>query len=318
MNARPMSCAEVRKQLVLYGYGEAAPAVEEQVEAHLESCGGCRAEHARHSAFLAALDERADATDPSLLIACRNELRQRVADEQTDLDRGADGGRLAGYVHGWLQSLRDFSQIHIPFRIPVGAMALVALGFFGARYTPERFGGAQASLAEPMFSNVRSVEAGASGNVEIAVDDVRRRVVSGSLQDPAIRDLLLNAVREEANPGVRVESIGALRSGADSDQVMRALVDAVTRDPDAGVRLKAVEGLKEYADNAEVRRTLAGVLVKDDNPGVRVQAIDLLTAHRDPSLVGMLQDAVEKEDNSYIRTRCRRLLESMKASVGTF
>jgi hypothetical protein len=217
-----------------------------------------------------------------------------------------------------LQSLREFSQIHIPFRIPVGAMALVAIGFFGARYAPERFGGVRAGAAEPMFSNVRSVEAGVAGNVEIAVDDVRRHVVSGSLQDPAIQSLLLSAVREEANPGVRVESIGALRSGADSDQVMHALVDAVTHDPDAGVRLKAIEGLKQYAGNADVRRTLAGVLVKDDNPGVRVQAIDLLTAHHDPSIVGMLQDAVQKEDNNYIRARCRNLLEAMKASVGTY
>jgi 3-methyladenine DNA glycosylase AlkC len=58
--------------------------------------------------------------------------------------------------------------------------------------------------------------------------------------------------------------------------------------------------------------------VKDDNPGVRVQAIDLLTAHHDPSIVGMLQDAVQKEDNNYIRARCRNLLEAMKASVGTY
>jgi HEAT repeat protein len=207
--------------------------------------------------------------------------------------------------------------MHVRFSMPVGAMALVAVGFFAARFLPDSFGGVQAGVA-PMFSSVRSVEPDGSGRIEIAVDDVRRRVVSGSLRDPAIQALLVDALRDEANPGVRVESIGALRDSGDSDQVMRALVGAVTRDPDAGVRLRAIEGLKQYATDAEVRKTLAAVLLKDDNPGVRGQAIDLLTAHHDPSIVGVLQDAVQREDNSYIRSRCRNLLQMMNASVGTY
>jgi HEAT repeats/Putative zinc-finger len=310
MKLHEISCGEVKDLLVLYGYGELTTAEEERVEAHLESCAECQAEQARQTAFLGALDRREDPLDASLLVACRSELRSRLAEEQ------AGGG---GWLGKWAHRLREFSQVHIPFRVPVGAMALVAIGFFGARIAPVQLGGVRAGAADPMFSNVRSVEAGVGGNIEIAVDDVRRRVVSGKLQDPAIQELLLNAVREEANPGVRVESIGALRSGgADSDQVMRALVDAVSHDPDAGVRLKAIEGLKQYAGSAEVRRTLATVLLKDEDAGIREQAIDLLTAHQDPSIVGALQDAVQKEDNNYIRTRCQQLLHAMKASVGTF
>ena len=87
--------------------------------------------------------------------------------------------------------------------------------------------------------------------------------------------------------------------------------------PNAGVRLKALEGLKQYAGDATVRKTLANVLLKDENAGVRVQAIDLLTAHYDDSIVGVLQDVMQREDDSYIRTRCRNLLEAMK-SVGRY
>ncbi|HYA15868.1 MAG TPA: HEAT repeat domain-containing protein [Bryobacteraceae bacterium] len=299
-----MTCAEVREQLVFYAYGEVSPAVEEQVEAHLESCPECRAERARHAAFLEALDERQDFTDPALLVACRNDLRAAI-----------QAGRAKS---GWFDWLRDVAQMHIPFRVPVGALALLAVGFFGARLVPQPFGGVEAGVAAPMFSSVRSVEPDGTGRIEIAVDDVRRRVVSGNIGDPAIQALLVSAVRDEANPGVRVESIGALGNGGESDEVMHALIGAVTRDPDAGVRLKAIEALKQYAGHADVRRTLAGVLVKDDDPGVRVQAIDLLSAHHDPSIVGILQDAVQKEDNGYIRSRCRNLLEMMNASVGTY
>ncbi len=253
------------------------------------------------------LDERVDAAEPSLLTQCRVDLRRQLASEA--VHRGG---------WGWLERLGSFSNFHIPFRMPVGAMALVAIGYFGARYTPEKFGGIRAGLMQPMFSNVQSVEPGDSGKVQIAVDEVRRRVVSGTLEDPRIQALLLSAVREEANPGVRVESIGVLKNSADSEVVKKALVDAVSHDPNAGVRLKALEGLKQYAGDVAVRKTLANVLLKDDNAGVRGQAIDLLTAHYDDSIVGVLQDVMQKEDDSYIRARCRNLLEAMKASVGTY
>ena len=49
-----------------------------------------------------------------------------------------------------------------------------------------------------------------------------------------------------------------------------------------------------------------------------MQAIELLTAHRDDALVGVLQSAVQKEDNDYVRSRCRRLLAEMRASLGTY
>jgi hypothetical protein len=263
-------------------------------------------ELSEHRSFLDVLDQREDPTEAALLTACRVDFRRQLT---------AEANRKAG---GWLERLRDFSQFHVPLRIPVGAMALVAVGWFGARYTPEKFGGIRAGLTQPMFSNVQSIVPGGSGKVQIAVDDVQRRVVTGSLEDPRIQRLLLDAVREESNPGVRVESIGALKNSADSEEVRRALIDAVSHDPNAGVRLKALEGLTPYAGDPSVRTTLAGVLLKDDNAGVRVQAIDLLTKHHDDSIVGVLQDVMQKEDDGYIRTRARDLLEGMKASVGTY
>ena len=302
-----MTCDEVVRELPMYGYGEVSADVEEQIEAHLAACASCKEELARYRSFVDVLDERSDASAPGLLTTCRADLRRQISAEAP-----------RGHGWNWLESLRGFSQLHIPFKIPVGAMALLAIGYFGARLTPEKFGGIRAGLTQPMFSNVKSVEPGESGKVEIAVDEVQRRVVSGTLQDPRIQALLLSAVREETNPGVRVESIGMLKDSADSEVVRKALIDAVSHDPNAGVRLKALEGLKQYAGDAAVRTTLANVLLKDDNAGVRGQAIDLLTVQHDDSIVGVLQDVMRKEDDDYIRARCRKLLEAMRASVGTY
>ncbi|MCU1327897.1 MAG: putative transrane anti-sigma factor [Bryobacterales bacterium] len=302
-----MNCSDVTRDIPLYCYGEVPPAVEEAIESHLAGCPTCTAELARHRAFLSALDDRAEIAAAVLLASCRARLRTAVATELA-----------TPKASNWSEALRNFWRFDIPFRVPVGALALVALGFVGARVTPERFGGMKASLAEPMFSSIRSVEPDASGRVRISVDDISRRQVSGALGDENIQRLLIEAAREENNPGVRVESIGLLKSNVDSEEVRGALLDALTRDPNPGVRLKALEGLRPYAGNVEVRKTLATVLVTDDNAGVRVQAIDLLTTHRDQSIVGALQNALQFEDNTYVRAQCERLLAEMKASVGTY
>jgi hypothetical protein len=309
-----MKCEEVVGQFPFYSYGEVSSEVEERIESHFAECADCRQAFASHRSFMEALDQREDVTAPALLTACRVDFRRQLAVETTR----KSGGWSGLFGPGWLESLRDISRVHIPLRIPVGAMALVALGWFGARYTPEKFGGIRAGLTQPMFSSVQSIEPDDSGRVQIAVDEVQRRVVTGNLAEPRIQQLLLDAVREESNPGVRVESLGILKNSADSEDVRRALIDAVSHDPNAGVRLKALEGLKQYAGDPSVRKTLANVLLKDDNAGVRVQAIDLLTTHHDDSIVGVLQDVMQKEDDGYIRTRTRSLLEAMKASVGTY
>jgi hypothetical protein len=308
-----MDCREVKSQIVFYVYGEISSDLEERVEAHLAGCAECQSELARCRSFLRVVDQgsegREELGSDAMLSVCRADLRRRLA---------AEPQTATGTWRGWFDRLRDIAAFNIPFRIPAGAIALVMLGWVGAHYTPEKFGGVRAGLGQPMFSSVRSVEPDGSGRVQIAVDDVSRHVVAGSLQDPRIQTLLLTAVRDESNPGVRVESIGFLQNSAGSEEVRTALIDAVTHDPNPGVRLKAMEGLKQYGADAAVRKTLANVLLRDDDPGIRVQAIEALTAHHDDSIVGVLQDVVQKEDNSYIRTRCRNLLEAMKASVGTY
>jgi hypothetical protein len=82
--------------------------------------------------------------------------------------------------------------------------------------------------------------------------------------------------------------------------------------------LKALEGLKSRAADPMVRKTLAQVLLADDNAAVRMQAVDLLVARRDDSMVGVLQNLVQRDGNSAVRLKCEKALKDMNASVGTF
>jgi hypothetical protein len=203
---------------------------------------------------------------------------------------------------------------------PVGAAALVAIGFFGARLNIAGGGAYQSmGLAEPQTARVRYVEPAGDGRVQLVLDETRQRVISGSLDDQQIQVLLLGAARDAMDPGLRAESVELLNQRAQSAEVRGVLIDTLRHDQNAGVRWKALEGLKPFARQPEVRGALSQVLLSDGNPGLRTQAIDLLTgseANVDREIIGTLQELMQRgESQDYVRERCLRTLQAMKASA---
>jgi HEAT repeat protein len=171
--------------------------------------------------------------------------------------------------------------------------------------------------SEGVFAAVRSVRADDPNRVEIALDETRRKVVTGRMDDPNIQRLLLAATHQD-NPAVRVESVDLLKGRAGVGEVRDALLDALAHDSNAGVRQKALEGLKPLSGDPTVRRILEQALTLDDNPAVRIEAVDLLMAQRDDSMVGVLQGMVQTENNDYVRLKVEKALKDMNASIGTF
>ena len=302
-----MKCGDVKEAIPLYLYGELAASQEEEVEAHLHGCAGCSDELGAQKRMHAAFDDAALDPPAHLLMECRRELFQRVAGPEESAVRPRGWNWASIRMKGaWLR--------------PAAALALVSAGFFLARVTTQTTSPLHLAgvTAEPMVSTIRSVQPDASGRVQIALDETRRRLVTGKLGDGHIESLLLAAAREEGNTGLRVESLEMLKQLPASDEIRGVLIQTLTHDPNAGVRMKALEALKPMAAHPEVRKTLAHVLSKDDNAGLRIQAIDLLVQQHDSALVGLLQNLVTREQNNYVRLRCKNLLEEMNASVGTF
>jgi hypothetical protein len=262
----------------------------------------------------AALDRREMATPSEMVKDCRDDLmdmiRAGVAQSSAPVPQ-AKGPSLGERVSALMSALWGLRQ-------PIGAVALLAVGYFSAQLTITKPKIVAGDPAEPLVSRVRSVQPDASGRVQISLEEVRNRVVSGRMDDANIQRLLLAATRNESDPGVRVESMDILKDHAASADVRAALLNSAAHDANPGVRLSALEGLKRFAGDGDVRKTLAQILLKDDNPGVRIQAIDMLTSQRDASVVGVLQGMVGREDNSYVRWRCEKALKEMNASVGTF
>ncbi|MDQ2899372.1 MAG: HEAT repeat domain-containing protein [Acidobacteriota bacterium] len=304
-----MSCEAVAKSIPLYLYGELSPEAEERLEEHCAACPSCAVELKCQQNIGKLLERDQPHVPPDLLAQCQQELTRHI-------QRNAQTGTERGWSGFWHTVVHSGFQV----RVPLGAMALVALGYFGGRI-PANFpqtANTSSFGVEGILSTVRSIQPEQAGRVQIAIDETRRRMVSGKLDDPGIQRMLLTAVRDESNPGVRVESLDALKNQCGSADVRQALLEAVLHDPNPGVRLKALDGLKTFVADANVRKTLSQVLLQDANPGVRIQVIDLLVAHHDESMVGVLQHLVRKDDNSYVRARCENALQDLNASVGTF
>jgi hypothetical protein len=298
-----MSCTHITNQLPLYYYGELNQEEEEKLEAHLASCAACSAELTRFRSFSQALLAAEAPVSERLLNQCRTDLTRSLRNESAQ-------------PRSWSDRFRELMNLHIGFRVPAGALALIAAGFFAGKLSvPGLF---TSGAKQAGFVSVRSVEPDASGKVRIAFDSVSESSISGSADDPKIRELLLASMKDRSNAGLRVEAAGIMKDQAADADVRSALLEAVQHDPNVGVRINALEGLKAYSQDPAARKALTEVLLNDSNPGVRVKAIDLLTSHRDESMVGPLQNAMRKEDNRYVRMRIADQLRAMNASVGTF
>jgi len=308
-----MNCAAVRDHIPLYYYGELGPEEEERVEHHLAGCGECRAELERQKRLGAALDACERPVPEGLAAECRHDLMRAVYRESAPAKR--PGRARAWFQEFWAPLMAPLGHL----RQPAAAVALLALGWFSARVgTAPKPQAEPAAAQDVIYSSVRSIQPDASGRVQIALDETRRRTVSGRLDDGNIRRLLLAAAREEDNPAVRVESMGILKGQPLSSDVRDVLLSAALHDQSAAVRMKAIEGLKPVAGDPQVRKVLGEVLLSDENPGVRIRTIDMLVEHRDDDMVGVLQGVVQRENNGYVRLKCERALKEMNASLGTF
>jgi hypothetical protein len=316
-------CAAVRHQLAMLLYGELSFDEEERVETHLDQCGECREALRRQRALHQALDHVEIAPPASLLRECREDLRARLF-EQEALPMPARSG--------WWERLVDAITLSPSAGLmrSAGALTLIAIGFFAARVLPAvNFGGRgeYSSMGLADSSRVRNVEPIADGRVKIVLDETRQRMISGRLDDDQIRALLLSAAKDSSDPGLRAETVDIFTSRAQTAEFRDALIFAVEHDQNAGVRMKALEGLTSFVVEPAVQSALEQVLLSDLNPGLRTRAIDVLIGsdgngmdrNMDRQMIGTLQELMERgEQLGYVRERCRRVLESMNASIETY
>ena len=308
-----MNCDSVSKLIPLYHYGELTPDEEDRMDQHLHECGACSTQMEQQRALALALDRRQMEIPALLLNECRDDLMAAIAGGAPRQVKPSKGP-WALFLEAMGATFAGFGRL----RQPLGAMLLILLGYMAARYSGAGVTQISGGLpSDNVFSNVRSLNVGNDGRVRATLDETRRREITGRLEDPNIQQIILTASRDE-NPAVRVESVGLMKNRADSPQVLDSLLNALETDPNDGVRLKALDALKPIAGDPRVTKTLSQVLLNDANPAVRMQVIDLMVTRRDDSVVGVLQNLMQREDNSGVRLKASKVLKDWNASIGTF
>lgn len=315
-----MQCKEFERLAVLYACDELAAEERSAVEQHAATCAACAAVLAGEQALIAQVSERkAEEISPVLLAQCRGDL----ADALDDAARFNWRQRMVAWLRPgtWFEVRPAWSAAFlIILGITLGITLPRMLQSPEQQSAPVQSASSVVVRPEPALSgqDVRSVSrisfvpgAGADpSGVQLFVSGDSPRTRTGTTDDGDVRRALLYVLQNnlQFDPGLRMDSLEALRgSGGDAD-VRGVFCYAARNDRNPGVRLKALEALRGFEQDATVRKTFMDALLRDDNPGVRVEAINALRAiaehseaQPDAELAGVLRDRMQHDSNSYVR-----------------
>jgi hypothetical protein len=177
--------------------------------------------------------------------------------------------------------------------------------------------GPKAPAADAEIANISSiVRQPNSEMVEVRYNQVVPQRIEGSLDDPAIRQLLMLASENSTSAGVRDDSVGLLaaecRAGhsCQGAGIRDALMVALRYDKNAGVRQKALEGLEPYvAEDVRVRDAVLEALMNDSDPRIRTAAVSILEpVQGDTSVRQVLHTVANSDQSAQIRTVSREVL----------
>jgi hypothetical protein len=140
--------------------------------------------------------------------------------------------------------------------------------------------------------------------------------ITGTLDNPVIRQLLMLATENAASDGVHNDSVGLLAAecraghGCQASGIRDALMVALRYDKNAHVREKALEGLQPYvAEDIRVRNAILDALLNDSDPRIRTESINLLEpVEADTSVRQVLYSVSTSDDNPQIRNVSRQIL----------
>jgi hypothetical protein len=321
-----MNCDLSHERIVMAAYGELPDDAAHELDRHLAVCPECHKEREQ----LRALKLLADAypvqePDPNLVARSRLRLQDALdaLPPKTWLERFAQ--RL-GNNFASLQA----APIAAGLLVLIGAGAGALGGYHVAQSravqnialseSPTTVASAPASPVE--VANVSSiVRQPDSERVEVRFNKLVPAEIKGTLDDPAIRQLLMLASANPSSDNVHDNSVELLAAecraghGCKGAGIRDALLVALRYDRNAGVRLKALEGLEPYvSEDIGVRDAVLETLLYDADPQIRTAAINILEpVDADTSVRQVLHTVAHSDRNPQIRLVSRQVLSKMPA-----
>jgi hypothetical protein len=311
-----MTCQQVQTNLSLYLYGELDFAQEEALERHLEGCALCQRALSREKEWHASLNAERRDVSFEFLSECRRDLRTALHAEGAGSVRPTWWHGL--FPHG-VSATRWSAQMAVASFLVFAGFSAAHLMDSGRIRIPSHGGFTSMGLLDTANTHVRDIQPAGQNGVRIIVDRIQQQEVTGNVDDNAIRRLLLAAMQDPTDPGIRVDSVEVLQHDNGSD-VRDALLNSAKNDSNAAVRIKALEGLRQFAADPATRQAIEFILKRDNNPDVRSEAIDILVpadsfVSLTPDVLKTLQDILNSErENDYVRYRSMQVLRAVNGS----
>lgn len=321
-----MNCELAHERIVLAAYGELPDEQIHELDRHLAACTDCSQEREQLQA-LKTLATAYPVSEPDPNFVARSRMRLEEALDAIPPKRWYE--RLGQRI------VNNFSSMQAA---PVAALLLLIVGagagtLGGYEYAAARAAhnasqtsstnanqepvvqSAQSAPAE--IANISSIERDPNSEiVHVTFNQLVPQHIQGSMDDPAIRQLLMLASENATSPGVRDNSVGLLAAecraahGCQGEGIRDALMIALRYDKSFTVRQKALEGLQPYvAEDMRVRDAVLEALLNDSDARIRTAAISILEpVEADTSVRQVLSTVANSDHNPQIRTVSRQVL----------
>jgi anti-sigma factor RsiW len=320
-----MNCEVAHERIVTAAYGELPDEQAHELERHLDGCPECVKKQEQLLALKLLMDAHPAAEPEANLIA---RARMRLEEALDALPPWRWYERLGQRMMNGFASLQA---------APVAACLLLLAGVgagslgeyklavnraahtIAARVQPQPAPTAGVAAPAEIASISSIVRQPNSHMVEVRYNQLVPQRIEGSLDDPAIRQLLMLASQNSASTGVRDDSVGLMAAeckaghGCKAAGIRDALMVALRYDKNESVRKKALEGLEPYvAEDMRVRDAVLEALMNDADPRIRTAAINILEpVEGDTSVRQVLHSVANTDRNPYIRTVSRQVLDSV-------
>ncbi|HMG86494.1 MAG TPA: HEAT repeat domain-containing protein [Terracidiphilus sp.] len=320
-----MNCELAHERIVLAAYGELPDEQVHELDRHLAACTDCSQERQQLLA-LKTLATAYPVVEPDPNFVTRSRIR---------LEESLDAIPPMRWFERFGQRvLNNFANLQAA---PVAVVLLLIVGggagtLGGYEYAQARAAHAAGRIANaPVDKGDRGLAAPVSAEVanissivrqpnselvDVTYNQVVPQHIQGSLDDPAIRQLLMLASENATSQGVRDDSVGLLaaecRAGhsCQGEGIRDALMVALRYDKSEAVREKALEGLQPYvAEDMRVRDAVLEALLNDSDPRIRAAAIsELEPVEADTGVRRVLSTVANSDNNPHIRTVSREVL----------
>ncbi len=322
-----ISCALAEERLMLRLYDELPPEEAEALDTHLAGCENCRRELAALRALGETLGDEPPA-EPSqhLLIATRERL-DAALDEAARQPTPMRSSLVQRYVRPILAPFQISGQglRAAPFAVAAMLLAGVGAGGFsgyqlGARAVHPPARPATPSMLVPVanspIASVSSVAPQADGKtVMVRYNRLVPESVTGSADDPDIRQLLAMGIQNPTGPEVQDDAARTLADSCthgpecEDSRLRGALLTAARYDGDALLRSKALNSLEPYiAEDMRVRDMALYSLTHDASNQVRATAMEMLhPVEADSSVRQVLQNVSNSDHDPAIRSQSERM-----------